>query len=203
VLQGLLTLLSHRWRDTDALFAKALADTVVALFYDNDNGGFYFAGTDQPALIFNPKPSFDEALPPGNAVLTQALVQLGQLLGDTTYLDAATNTLRWARAAMERYPANHCGLISALQFDANALTVVLRGPLDEMTQWRDALISGYSPWLKIYCLPYDIGGPVPDYLPGLVSAATRAEVSAFVFADGQASQPISELTALKQALGLT
>ena len=81
--------------------------------------------------------------------------------------------------------------------------MVLRGPLDEMTQWRDALISGYSPWLKIYCLPYDIGGPVPDYLPGLVSAATRAEVSAFVFADGQASQPISELTALKQALGLT
>ena len=30
VLQGLLTLLSHRWRDTDALFAKALADTAVS-----------------------------------------------------------------------------------------------------------------------------------------------------------------------------
>ena len=73
VLQGLLSLLSHRWRDTDASSPKALADAAIALFYDNDNGGFYFTGTDQPALIFNPKPSFDEALPPGNASLLKPL----------------------------------------------------------------------------------------------------------------------------------
>ena len=103
---------------------------------------------------------------------------------------------------MERYPANHCGLISALQARENDFTVVLRGPMGEMTQWRDGLTGGYNPWLKIYCLPYDIGGPVPDYLPGLVSAATRANVSAFVFTDGQASQPIGELAALRQVLGL-
>jgi hypothetical protein len=35
-----------------------------------------------------------------------------------------------------------------------------------------------------------------------VSAATRANVSAFVFTDGQASQPIGELAALRQVLGL-
>ena len=201
VLHGLVTLLSHRWRETDATFAVALADAAMALFYDVENGGFYFTAADQPDLIFKPKPSFDEALPPGNATLTGALLQLGQVLGDATYLDAGTNTLRWARAAMERYPANHCSFISALQSSiAQDQTVVLRGPEVEMRNWRDALCQGYQPWLTVYCLPYDLGGPVPNYLPGLVSAATRSQVSAFVFEDGRASAAITDLEELRRTL---
>ena len=202
VLQGLLSLLSHRWRESDANFATDLADAAIALFYDNDNGGFYFTPADQPALIFKPKPSFDEALPPGNAILTQALLKLGRLLGKTTYLDAATNTLHWARAVMERYPANHCGLITALQSSGEDQTVVLRGPVDTMAQWRDQLMGGYRPWLNVYCMPYDIEGPTPDYLPGLVSTATRSVVTAFMFSDGRPSQPISDLAELEQTLGI-
>ena len=80
VLHGLVTLLSHRWRETDAAFAVALADAAMALFYDVENGGFYFTAANQPDLIFNPKPSFDEALPPGNATLANALLHLGQVL---------------------------------------------------------------------------------------------------------------------------
>lgn len=201
VLHGLVALLGHRWRATDAAFAVALADAAMALFYDVENGGFYFTAADQPDLIFKPKPSFDEALPPGNATLTSALLQLGQLLGDATYLDAATNTLRWARAAMERYPANHCSFISALQSSvAQDQTVVLRGPEADMRDWRQALCHGYQPWLRVYCLPYDLDGPAPNYLPGLVSAATRSQMTAFVFADGQASSAINDLATLQQTL---
>ena len=202
VLHGLVTLLSHRWRETDAAFAVALADAAMALFYDVENGGFYFTAANQPDLIFNPKPSFDEALPPGNATLANALLHLGQVLGNATYLDAATNTLRWARAAMERYPANHCSFISALQSSvAQDQTVILRGPEIEMQHWRQTLCQGYQPWLHIYCLPYDLRGPVPNYLPGLVSAATRSQVSAFVFEDGRTSAAINDLEELRQVLG--
>ena len=42
---------------------------------------------------------------------------------------------------MERYPANHCGLITALQSSAEDQTVVLRGPVDAMAQWRDQLTA--------------------------------------------------------------
>ena len=48
VLHGLVTLLSHRWRETDAAFAVDLADAAMALFYDVENGGFYFTAADQP-----------------------------------------------------------------------------------------------------------------------------------------------------------
>ena len=202
VLHGLLTLLQHRWRDVDVSFAKELANTAMRLFYDTDNGGFYFTAENQPELIFRPKPSFDEALPPCNATLATAMLQLGQLLGDVTYIDAATNTLRWARTAMERYPANHCSLINALQSSvAGDQTVVLRGPKNEMLDWREQLTAGYRPWLYVYCLPYDVSGPTPRYLPGLVGAATRSQVNAFVFEDGQASPPIADLQELRRSLG--
>jgi hypothetical protein len=41
---------------------------------------------------------------------------------------------------------------------------------------------------------------VPNYLPGLVSAATRSQVSAFVFEDGQASAAITDLETLQRTL---
>ena len=103
---------------------------------------------------------------------------------------------------MERYPANHCSFISALQSGvAQDQTVVLRGPDTDMRHWRQTLCQGYQPWLTIYCLPYDLAGPVPNYLPGLVSAATRSQVSAFVFEDGHASAAINDLEELRRVLG--
>ena len=201
VLQGLVTLLSHRWRDADAAFAQELADVAIEQFYDVESGGFFFTPLDQTPLIFKPKPSFDEALPPGNATMAQALLAMGRLMGNTTYLDAASNTLRWARAPMERYPANHCSLISALESSIGDQTVVLRGPEEDMLAWQNSLDQGYRPWLSVFCVPYDVPGPVPAYLPGLVGASTRNQVSAYVFADGQASAAITDLTELQALLG--
>ena len=79
---------------------------------------------------------------------------------------------------------------------------MLRGPVKTMAQWRDQLTSGYRPWLNVYCLPYDIEGATPDYLPGLVSTATRSVVTAFVFSDWRPPQPIGDLAELEQTLGI-
>ena len=43
---------------------------------------------------------------------------------------------------------------------------------------------GYQPW-PVFCLPYDMGGPIPNYLLSLVAVATRNQVNAFVFEDGR------------------
>jgi hypothetical protein len=72
-----------------------------------------------------------------------------------------------------------------------------------MHRWRQALLQGYQPWLRVYCLPYDIDGPIPAYLPGLVSAATRSKVSAFVFDEGQAGAAITDLDELRRVVGIS
>lgn len=201
VLMGLLDLLQCRWREQDAAFAVALADAVISGFYDSDNGGFFFSHEDQAHLIFRPKPTLDESVPPGNATLAQALTRLGHLLGNTEYLDVATNTLRWARAIMEQYPSSHYGLITALEEANESLVqIILRGPVEEMQAWKQAVGNNYAPWRSCYAIPFDDTKTVPSYLPGLVSSETKNKVSAFIYDGTECSKPITDLEAFKKVL---
>ena len=89
VLRGLGRLLMARWRDEDVRFAIALADGLIERFQDIEGGGFFFTAHDQETVLHRAKPTVDDALPPGNGIAAQALLQLGHLLANTTYLDAA------------------------------------------------------------------------------------------------------------------
>ena len=201
VLDGLLTLVSARWREQDVQFAKQLADVLLTQFYDVENGGFYFTAHDHEELIYRPKPTMDDALPPGNGTATTALMKLGHLLGETEYLDAAHNTLRWARAVMERLPAGHCTLLGALE-DTLYLPefVVLRGPTAEMQRWAAQLEGGFMPWRRLYAIPYEDTQTLPAYLPRLVSAEQQKQVTAYVCSGLQCSLPMTSLDELKAAL---
>ena len=69
VLSGLLNLLSAQWREEDAAFALALADTVANQFQDEARGGFFFTAHNHESLIYRPKPTMDDAQPPGNGII--------------------------------------------------------------------------------------------------------------------------------------
>jgi hypothetical protein len=201
VLDGLLTLLSARWRDEDVQFAKLLADVLLEKFYDDDNGGFFFTAHDHEELIYRPKPTMDDALPPGNGTATQGLMGLGHLLGETRYLDAAHNTLRWARAVMERMPAAHCTLLHALEDTVYVPEfIILRGPADTMQTWQAQLQDGFTPWRRIYAIPYDNTQLIPAYLPRLVSAEQQAKVTAYVCSGLECSLPVDTVEDLKALL---
>jgi uncharacterized protein YyaL (SSP411 family) len=121
------------------------------------------------------------------------------LLGEQRYLDAAANTLRWARAVMEHLPTGHCGLLTALE-DALLVpqAIVLRGPEADMADWLQSLQKRFAPWRSVYAIPYSSAGPLPSYLPRLVSAGAQSSVSAFVFDGSDCSAAITELEALHQ-----
>ena len=191
LLDGLLALLQVRWRDADTAFAKSLADTVLARFYDNDGGGFYFTAHDHERLIHRPKPSIDDAMPPGNGVLARALNLLGHLLGETRYLDAASGTLKWARGAMEQYPAGHSTLLSALEDELHPPElVIVRGPRAELESWLRPVRTGYRPWRHAFGIPYEDVGVMPAYLPRLVSAEKQRQCTAYVCSGLSCSLPI-------------
>ena len=201
LLLGLTDLLSARWNDTHYQFALALADALVTHFHDTEQGGFYFTAHGHEQLIHRPKPTMDDALPPGNGTAVQALMALGHLSGNTAFLDAAHNTLRWARGVMEKVPAAHCTLMHALEDTVHEpQQVILRGPAELCEEWRRAITGGYQPWQKIYCIPYDEVTTLPAYLPTLVGAEQRKSVRAYVCSGLQCSLPIDSLEALKAEL---
>ena len=89
--------------------AQELTDTMIARFWDDKNGGFYFTQADAEHLIVRTKNPFDSALPSGNAVAVHNLLTLGE-----AYRERAEQTLVSFHAAMEQHPASFMHILFAL-----------------------------------------------------------------------------------------
>ena len=200
MLQGLLALLSARWRDEDLMFATFLGDELLNRFQDRESGGFFFTAHDHERLIHRPKPIADDALPPGNGAAACALIGLGHLSGEHRYLEAAERTLGWARGLVEQHPAGHSMLLTAIEETVHPPElVIVRGPTQEMAEWLTAARAGYHPSRAVYGIPY-AAALTPNYLPRLVSADTLARTSAFFCSGLQCSTPITDLAEFKRAV---
>ncbi|MBC5637667.1 thioredoxin domain-containing protein [Ornithinibacillus sp. BX22] len=66
---------------------KHQLDVMIDLFWDKQDGGFFFSGKNNEQLISNDKEIYDGATPSGNSVAALMLVQMGSLTGETSYLD--------------------------------------------------------------------------------------------------------------------
>jgi uncharacterized protein YyaL (SSP411 family) len=201
LLVGLTDLLSARWREQDAHFALALAEATLAHYQDVDQGGFFFTAHDHEDLIYRPKPSMDDAQPPGNGAMAEALIRLGHLFGEPRFLDAAAGTLSWAEPQMRRYPAGHCTLLSALELDlVGPEQIIIRGSEAEMAPWLEAARVGYHPARAVFAIPWEVTDGLPAYLPKLVSAEQRAGVVAYRCQGLSCSLPLTSLEDFKAGL---
>jgi uncharacterized protein YyaL (SSP411 family) len=166
---GLIELLQCRWRSQDLHFAQGLADALLAHFAD-PRGGFFFTADDHEQLIHRPKPLADEAIPAGNAVAALTLLDLGHLLGESRYLDAAEAALRAALASIDRYPEAHATFLRALGRQlAPPELVILRGDIGALAQWQARAQAGYHPQRLTFAIPDDAEG-----LPGLLATRNAA-----------------------------
>ncbi len=196
LLDALLVLLRAEWRDVDARFARELGAVLIENFSDEHRGGFYFTAHQAEKLIHRPKPITDDAQPPGNGVAAKALARLGHLFGNADFLEAAAGALDAARPMMERYPAGHCTLLTALeeQLDPGEL-VIVRGSREALGEWRAALTGRYRPWRKVYGIPVN-AKDIPSYLPAVEGPAPVA----FVCSGLSCSLPIDSVDELKRRL---
>ncbi|RLL46730.1 thioredoxin domain-containing protein [Oceanobacillus piezotolerans] len=87
LLWGYLELYDATFALTYLEKSRKLADQMLELFWDEENGGFFFSGIDSETLIAKDKEIYDGALPSGNSVAGVMLTRLGQLTGETSYLE--------------------------------------------------------------------------------------------------------------------
>ena len=95
----------EQWLD----LARVLTDTMIQLFWDDKNGGFYYTKADAKHLIVRTKKPYDSAIPSGNAVAVENLIELG-----IDYLDYAEKTLRTFAESMSQAPSSFMYAIFAL-----------------------------------------------------------------------------------------
>jgi hypothetical protein len=96
--------------------ARAAADALIDLFWDNQGGGFFTAGNDAEQLIARMKDIHDGAVPSANATAALALARLGELTGVRRYQEVARRTVEALGPALAVSPASFPGMAVAVDF---------------------------------------------------------------------------------------
>lgn len=95
-------------QDTVLLYrARTLLDKVISEYFDSDQGGFFFSGKKNEKLIFNPKETYDGALPSGNSVMAYNLTRLYALTDSDTLYTVLKKQEAFMNAAAREYPAGY------------------------------------------------------------------------------------------------
>jgi len=87
--------------------AVDLTKRQIDLFWDKENGGFFFYGEDGERLLSRPKELYDGALPSGNSVALVNLLRLFALTGDEMFSEKAAELLSAFAGEVEEYPAGY------------------------------------------------------------------------------------------------
>ena len=89
LLAGVIELYEATLEPKHLDFAIALAEAMIAKFYDAENGGFWQSAAGAKDLILRVKEDYDGAEPSGNSVAILALLKLGRITGRKEFTQAA------------------------------------------------------------------------------------------------------------------
>ena len=87
--------------------AIELADSVLAGFWDEKNGGFFFSGTGNEPLVARLKETIDGAIPSGNSVMSYNLSRLFMLTDDEKYACCAEKQENFMNCEAAGYPMGY------------------------------------------------------------------------------------------------
>ncbi|MEJ5254469.1 MAG: thioredoxin domain-containing protein [Acidimicrobiales bacterium] len=94
--------------------ARLVADALVELFWDDENGGVFTTGHDAEQLVTRPKDLMDNATPSANSLAANGLARLAALTGERRYQDRAEAILRLLGGLAERHPSAFGHLLAAV-----------------------------------------------------------------------------------------
>jgi uncharacterized protein len=128
LLSGMLDLYEATLEPGHLEFAVELAESMVARFYDSENGGFWQTVAGAQDLILRVKPDYDGAEPSGNSVAVLSLLRLGQLTGRGEFTDAARKSLRAFESRLLEVPQALPCMLQAVDFSIDEpFRVVIAG----------------------------------------------------------------------------
>lgn len=88
--------------------AKMLADEAIAQFYSEENGLFYFAGSQHEATFAKRQEIHDNVIPSANSMMMEGLFLLGHLFEHNTYLSIVRRAVQGMNPQINSQPTAFC-----------------------------------------------------------------------------------------------
>jgi uncharacterized protein YyaL (SSP411 family) len=177
MLDGLLSLYEATFEPRWLTEAIALAESMIARFWDDDVGGFFYTSRDHESLIARTKDPHDQATPSGNSVAALGLVRLGHLTGRAEFREKAEKTLLAFRGLLTTSPMAAPQMLIALDMFLGPVDeIVIVGASDsrEFRKVAAAARIGYWPRRVL------AGSSSGDHAVALLNGRTSPSVSAFI-----------------------
>jgi uncharacterized protein YyaL (SSP411 family) len=116
MLWGLLEVYETTFNPKYLRQAIAVSADLKQLFWDMENGGFYFTGNDGEELLMRQKEIYDGAIPSGNSVAALALLRLGRLTENAEYIGLVEEMFSYFSSEISRYPRAYTYFLLALDY---------------------------------------------------------------------------------------
>ena len=130
--------------------AIAAADGLLALFHDDESGGFFTTGHDAETLIVRTKEIFDGATPSANSAAALALARLGALTGSDRYARSAREVVDLFGDVLSRHPTAFAHILLTAQLLGDGFTeVAVTGHRPDLVavvrdRWHPAVVLAWG-----------------------------------------------------------
>jgi uncharacterized protein YyaL (SSP411 family) len=180
--------------------AEAIADRMIALFADEEKGGFFYTAEQHKDLIVRQKESYDGATPSGNSIALTSLLRLSVLRARPELRDRAEQGFRHFRDSLEKIPTGMSAMLQALDFHLLGPAEVVLVEPQKSSPIRDVVRTTYVPnSVRVLVDPED------DRLEELVPLAQDRpalddEPTAYVCYEGACRRPTTDAEELRDEL---
>jgi uncharacterized protein YyaL (SSP411 family) len=193
LLEALLSLYEATFEPRWFSEARALADTMIERFADDEQGGFFETSSDHEQLVARRKDLEDHPIPAGNSSAAYGLLRLAALTGEHAYAERADAVLRLLHELAPKHPQAFGHLLQALDFRlARVKEVALVGP--ELRPLERIVRDEFRPHLVL-------AGGEPDGVPLLEGRdAVEGRPTAYVCEGFACRAPVTEPGELEELL---
>jgi uncharacterized protein len=193
LLEALLSLYEATFEPRWFGEARALADSMIERFADDENGGFFETSSDHERLLARRKDLEDHPIPSGNASAAYGLLRLAALTGEHAYEERAVSVLRLLHELAPKHPQAFGHLLQAMDFHLSPVReVALVG--DDLRPLERVVRGEFRPHLVV-------AGGAPDGVPLLQDRApVDGRAAAYVCERFACKAPVTEPEELERLL---
>lgn len=178
----------------------------VDLFWDEQEGGFFYSARDSEGLIVRDKEIYDGAVPSSNSVAALNLLRLARMTGDTHLEKLAERLLQRFAAVVADYPSAYTQFLNAVDFalGPSQEVVIVGDPEQAETRGMvDACYRHYSPNRVLMLKENGSGGQrltaLASYLGEYKSIGDQP--TAYICENFACGAPATDLEELRSRLG--
>ena len=181
--------------------ALEISQVMIAEFWDEGQGGFFYTGTSHESLIARPKDVYDNATPSGNGMAATALLRLSAVSGRADLQGIGEATLRSVRKILEQAPSAAGQSLVALDFllgKRREIAVIASEDPQEFAKALETIASKFLPHAVVAPNP---GGSPTREVPLLADRPTReGKVTTYICENFTCEAPVIGIDALAENL---